>query len=171
MNRRAQSVASRGEVMIFLELDGAQEAASADDGERLRRLDNRLARTLSGIGTNLLAHGETVAAERVFGSALDTFLEAGSRRDIAAAESGLGGCLVAAGRFAQAERYLLKSYQVIANEVYFFDTRATLERLVGLYEEWGQAEKAAEYAVALEFLRQQVSEPMGPGEDVAVRPN
>ncbi|MEM7352623.1 MAG: tetratricopeptide repeat protein, partial [Acidobacteriota bacterium] len=66
---------------------------------------------------------------------------------IAVTASALGACETARGRFAEAERLLLDSYRTLAAQrgEANFRTREAHQRLVELYDAWGQPERAAEY--------------------------
>jgi hypothetical protein len=69
----------------------------------------------------------------------------------AATESLLGGCLTALGRYEEAESLLLGSYARIAptGEEADDPTRAACQRIIDLYEIWGDPEKAAEWRTKL----------------------
>jgi tetratricopeptide (TPR) repeat protein len=66
---------------------------------------------------------------------------------IAVANSALGECLTLQKRYAQAEPLLLSSYESLSQSQSPQSPRlrATLERLVTLYENWGRADAANEY--------------------------
>src|SRR5262249_49366432 len=65
----------------------------------------------------------------------------------ATAESRLGGCLTALGQFADAENFLLGSYQTLQNAGGTPPQRRmeAVDRIIKLYESWGQPGKAAEW--------------------------
>ncbi|HYY97477.1 MAG TPA: tetratricopeptide repeat protein, partial [Pyrinomonadaceae bacterium] len=63
------------------------------------------------------------------------------------AKGALGECLTIQRRFDEAEPLLVESYTELRNSQGPQNprTRAALERLVTLYENWGKADRAAEY--------------------------
>jgi len=70
----------------------------------------------------------------------------------AEAETWLGECLTAQGRYEEAEPLLLAGYEVIREHRGADDprTRRALDRILGLYASWGRPERAARYRGALE---------------------
>jgi hypothetical protein len=70
----------------------------------------------------------------------------------ATAESRLGGCLTAQGRFAEAEKLLLPAYRTLqcARGAPPPRRAEAVERIVRLYETWGKADQAAEWRLKLE---------------------
>jgi len=106
------------------------------------------------------AEGQHRRAESLTNDALRVLrakLPAGHWR-IGVAESTLGAALTGQGRYPEAERLLLASYAVlrdstVAQSVY---TRQALANLAGLYDAWGQPQKAADY-------RAQLRSPAAPG--------
>ncbi|MEM7350842.1 MAG: serine/threonine-protein kinase [Acidobacteriota bacterium] len=71
---------------------------------------------------------------------------------IAAVEAALGSNLAAQGRFAEAEPLLLASWPVLRDRRSDRDprTRRAVRSLVELYHDWGQPEKAEDFAARLE---------------------
>src|SRR5262249_39451713 len=68
------------------------------------------------------------------------------------AESLLGGCLSAQGRYAEAEPWLLSGFQTLqtAGGAPPEHKRLALGRIIGLYEAWGQKDKADQWRGKLE---------------------
>lgn len=64
---------------------------------------------------------------------------------IAEAESALGGCLAAEGRFTEAEPLLVHSHPILAGRPLTSETRRALQRAPAMYELWGKPEMAARY--------------------------
>jgi serine/threonine protein kinase/tetratricopeptide (TPR) repeat protein len=96
---------------------------------------------------SLLAQGRPAEAEPAVREALEIFRksEAPALR-IADAESVLGGCMAAQARFAEAEPLLLGAYKALRDDP--GATRylpASLERVVGLYTDWGKPDLAEKY--------------------------
>ena len=67
--------------------------------------------------------------------------------EIAEAESELGGCLAALGRFDEAEPILLRSYQLLKQKRggESKQTRLALDHIIDLYKAWGRLPQAAPY--------------------------
>jgi hypothetical protein len=63
------------------------------------------------------------------------------------AESVRGGCLVLAGRFAEAEPLLLGSHPVLEARMgeRSLEARLAKQRIVRLYEAWGKPDQAAQH--------------------------
>ena len=68
--------------------------------------------------------------------------------DTAETESVLGACLVAQGRFAEAEPLLVGSHRLMLAKRTdrSRETRDALDRIVQLYAKWGRPEEARRYA-------------------------
>ncbi len=119
-----------------------------DEALRIRRRrygenDHRVATTKKNLSI-LLAADDPAAAEVLAREALDVLrrLKPGSW-EVADAESVLGACLLALGRYGEAEPYLVESHVVLTairgeEAVY---SRDALDRVRKLYELWGKPEK------------------------------
>jgi non-specific serine/threonine protein kinase/serine/threonine-protein kinase len=70
---------------------------------------------------------------------------------VATTETLLASCLVAQGRFAEADRLLLAAFPIVEKQFGPNDQRvkAVLERVVHLYEAWGKTDEAAEWRARL----------------------
>jgi serine/threonine-protein kinase len=64
---------------------------------------------------------------------------------VADAESVLGSCLAAQGRFSEAEPLLLRSLPVLRKDSHPTYASEAAQRIVALYTAWGKPERAAEY--------------------------
>jgi tetratricopeptide (TPR) repeat protein len=109
-------------------------------------------RTLLGLvklSDTLVRQGKFAEAEPFLGEFLEAAHEALDQDDalIPEAQSILGAVLAGQGRFEEAEPLLLDSYAALAAEPQaWHDVQvAALQRIVDLYEAWGQPEKAAEW--------------------------
>jgi tetratricopeptide (TPR) repeat protein len=112
------------------------------------------ARTKKNLASLALDRGEIDRAEVLINEALVDLRRALPEGDwtLAEAESVLGGCLVARGRFAESEEYLLRSYRII-EAVRSSDSRSAQEalgRILELYAAWGKDEELARYQALAE---------------------
>ncbi len=124
------------------------EALSIAD-ESLGRRDHRNPATfLRNLADALLAQGKTAEAEAAARESVAAFRAAtpGSSQ-VAAAESLLGACLAAQGRYEEAETLLLTSYGVLAADESSGAEKAAdaKRRIVSLYTSWGKPERAAAF--------------------------
>jgi tetratricopeptide (TPR) repeat protein len=115
-----------------------------------------------GIVLNNLANlvqrkGDYDAAESLYREAIavkrHTFPE--NHWDIATVKSLLGGCLIAARRYRDAEPLLLESYPPIAAQFGAAHNRSlvALRRIGDLYEAWGKPDQASEWRAKLPAKR------------------
>ena len=103
---------------------------------------------LRGLASVFLEQGKVTEAEPLAREALATLREAKAPSwRVADAESVLGGCLVARGRFGDAEPLLVGAYEALAKGPGDGSRRAgeARARVVALYKAWGKPELAAEY--------------------------
>ncbi|MGD8453828.1 MAG: tetratricopeptide repeat protein [Phycisphaerae bacterium] len=120
--------------------------------------DNELVvSSLNNLAWMLYTKGDTERAGRVFEEGLDVarrILPPG-HRFIADLDSGRSACLVAAGRYAEAEPVLARSYERLAILLgeQNHRTRQTAQFLVDLYEKWGKPEQATEWRERLAASR------------------
>jgi eukaryotic-like serine/threonine-protein kinase len=98
-----------------------------------------------------LGHPEAAEAPLREGAAILATGGRGARARLAEAKSALGGCLASQGRHAEAERILLESLDVLRQHG-GQRARATVRRLVDLYESWGRPEAAADHRAFLERI-------------------
>ncbi len=105
--------------------------------------------SLVGLGRLYLAREDLGRAEPLIQEAVDLYERTfeGPHWRTAEARTLLGEIRQRQGRYEEAELLLVEGYEVVASE---FDadhrrTRDALERIVRLYEAWGQPEAAAEY--------------------------
>ncbi|MGH7573691.1 MAG: tetratricopeptide repeat protein [Longimicrobiales bacterium] len=121
-----------------------------------------LADALIALGTLLVERGEAGAAEPPLREGLELRRRGlpNSHVRIAHAESALGACLAAQGRYDEAERLLLASLEAL-HEHGRQGGRATLRRLVRLYESWGRADRAAGHRAALAAIDAEAEAALG----------
>jgi serine/threonine protein kinase len=118
-------------------------------------LGERSPGTKLGWGLTLMAKGEAGEAEPLLREAIldyqSEFLFPYDEWRIAAAKSSLGGCLVALGRYDEAEALLLESLPILQSrtEPPGFWKRECLTYCVKLYEGWGKPDEAEKYRVQL----------------------
>ncbi len=116
--------------------------------------------TSAGLAAALNARGEPQAAVSLLVADLERWRQRfGGSWLLAQAESVLGESLTALERFAEAEDYLTRSYEVIreARGADDLKTRDAQDRLVELYRAWNQPDKLARY--------QQPALPVGPARE------
>lgn len=122
-----------------------------DSGTRPMRGDEtpQLAESLIVLSRLKLSRGDAAAAELLVRECLTIRQNAlpPGHWITAMAQSVLGECLMAVGRYAGAEPLLLESYPNIKKGLGPEDERAltALSRIVQLYEAWGKPEQADEY--------------------------
>jgi serine/threonine-protein kinase len=140
-----RTLLGRGELE---EAESYYRRALAIRARRYKGEDNvHVARTKTGLAALFLARGDAEAAEKLVSEALEVLAGAdGSRIGFARADarSVWGGCLVALGRYDEAEPILLDSYQTIRDihgDGSSF-TRVARKRVVDLYEAWGKPAEA-----------------------------
>ncbi len=116
----------------------------------------KMAMTLNNLASLIRAKGDHAEAEAIYRELMDVMDAAAAssphRKEYYLAQkagmrAGLGRCLTAAGRFAEAERELLASYARI-QEAYAPNselTRQVAAHLSELYRAWGKPGKATEY--------------------------
>jgi tetratricopeptide (TPR) repeat protein len=103
-----------------------------------------------GLGAALMENGHAREAEPHLREGLEIYRKVVPFKlevTTAYVENLLGGCLVALGRHAEAEPLLLGSYARLGVDRGVLPVRARLarERIIRLYETWGQPGKAAEW--------------------------
>ncbi len=117
--------------------------------EKLEETHPDIAITKTKLADSLVTLGNFMAAEEHVVEALVALHKAAPRDSwrIAEAQSVLGGCRTAQGRYEEARHLLLGSYSqlVEARGNRAPPTRAARQRLVKLYEAWGWLEEAARY--------------------------
>jgi eukaryotic-like serine/threonine-protein kinase len=146
-------------VMVLLDLRRWSDAEplARDLLARLRRLtpigQAQVALALAAVGWALVETGRSVEAQPLLTEAHEIAQKKMSpgywgRSHI---ESLLGGCLAAQGRYAEAEPLLLEAYRVMRSVKGAppVRSRATLERVVKLYEASGRPGKADEWRAKL----------------------
>jgi eukaryotic-like serine/threonine-protein kinase len=157
-NRHGKVAAALSNLAALLVDQGNGRAAEPLYREALSIADELLPPTnenravfLRGVAYSLLTQGQAAEAEPLAREALAIFREVESPKwRIADAESVLGGCLAAQGRFQEAEPLLLAGYEALRTEK-GLGTRylpPARERLAGLYEAWGKPERARAYQVS-----------------------
>jgi tetratricopeptide (TPR) repeat protein len=102
------------------------------------------------LGEALTQLGDPKAAEPLLARVLESYSKADPPARswaIAIAESHLGGCLAAQGRFADAEPLLVGGYERLAadREVPPPQPRLAFDRVIRLYDSWAKPDKAAEW--------------------------
>jgi serine/threonine protein kinase/tetratricopeptide (TPR) repeat protein len=126
----------------------AREALSIAD-ERLPAVHTIRGTFLRNLAAVLVAQGKGGEAETLVREALAIFHEKqpGSWR-VADIESVLGSCLVAQGRFAEAEPLLLRSYPILKADPGTGSSYApaALQRIIDLYNAWSRPEQAAAWS-------------------------
>jgi serine/threonine protein kinase/Flp pilus assembly protein TadD len=119
--------------------------------ERLKPIER--ASFLKNLASALLQLKRPAEAETKVREALAIFRQAEHPIPwrIADAESLLGACLTAQGRYKEAEPLLVQGYAVLAKDEGNGAARApdALRRLVALYTAWGKPERAAEFQAKL----------------------
>jgi hypothetical protein len=149
--------------MISLALEMPHDTDPEQEPGSRRRAHERLGHLLRNVG-RVLEHNDPVAGERLFRVAIEMFEELDDPFNRAAAVSGLGGCLAMQGRYDQAERLLLESFPILAEEksvgALHSISRITLQRIVHLYEAADRPEELARFRAMA---------PPGIGADDAVR--
>jgi len=98
----------------------------------------------------LLDEGRAAEAEPLAQEALAVLREAAPTSwRVADAESVLGGCLAAQGRFGEAEPMLVGAYETLEKDPADGSRRAgeARARVAALYKAWGKPERAAAYVV------------------------
>ncbi len=133
---------TRQELALNLKLLGPDHFRIADSYDALAQME--------------LLKGNHEEAEEHARQALSIYrksLPAGNVK-IANAESTLGGILTAQGRYGEAEPLLIQSFETMeqSQDKTRYRTGA-LERLIELYDSWGQPEKAATYRILLEQVQ------------------
>jgi serine/threonine-protein kinase len=127
-----------------------REALSIAD-QSLGPMHSERASYMRGLASVLLDEGRAAEAEPLAREALTIFRQAtpDSWR-VADAESVLGGCLAAQGRFKEAEPLLVGAYQALEKDQGDGSRRAgeARARVATLYKAWGKPERAAVYATA-----------------------
>ena len=147
--------------LALLLRDKGDEAAAEDLFHQVLELDRKLlgndhpyvANTLRRLGDLRTGAGKTAQAEELFRQALDiqrkSFPE--DHWEVANTKSLMGVCRVEERRYAEAESLLLSAHDVIESRLGGAHplTRASLERIVLLYESWNKPEEAAKYRALL----------------------
>jgi tetratricopeptide (TPR) repeat protein len=126
----------------------AREALSIAD-ERLPAVHTIRGTFLRNLAAVLVAQGKGREAETLVREALAIFRE--KQPDswrVADIESVLGSCLVAQGRFVEAEPILLRSYPILKADPGTGSSYApaALQRILDLYNAWGRPERAAAWS-------------------------
>jgi tetratricopeptide (TPR) repeat protein len=142
---------------IFLQQHGDPRAAEPLYREALSIADQSLgpvheerAIYLRGLASVLLDQRRAAVAEPLAREALAIFLqETPTSWRVSDAESILGGCLAAQGRFEEAEPLLVGAYETLVKDPADGNRRAgeALARVVALYRSSGKPERAAMYEV------------------------
>ena len=100
-------------------------------------------------GLALLRNGDAIAAEPLLRESIQTYQDLPDSEPwrVATAKGDLGECLLAQGRFEEAEQLLLEGYTLLQEDkgVVFAETRANLRRLIALYEHGGRPQDARLY--------------------------
>jgi len=102
-----------------------------------------------GLGHLLVDTGRAKDAERYLSSGLDLLKKINQPTEEAYAESILGECLTALGKYSEAEQILIHSYQTSLDldpKSEQTQKRETRERLIHLYQIWGKPEKVAAFS-------------------------
>jgi tetratricopeptide (TPR) repeat protein len=129
------------------------EAAKQPAGRSSEWVAALVAHRLEGLASSQMRRGDFAAAEEVLRACHEI------RRDFlgsehphtAEAESLLGECLTRLGRFAEAQPLLLRSYRILADDRGSAERRdlTALQRLIELYDAWGQPEQADQWRARL----------------------
>ncbi len=113
-----------------------------------------IAQVLHGQARLLSRRGDATGAETTFREALRIYTQTlpVDHPFEAEAKSGLGACLAAQGRYAEAEPLLQEGYTLLVEKrsPRHANTRRALERLITLYREWGKPDEAARYQALLD---------------------
>jgi serine/threonine-protein kinase len=141
----------------LLQVQGRSRAAEPLYREALSIADEKLgaehperAVYLRNLASALLDQGKAPEAESLVREAWEIFRRASpSSWRVADAESVLGGCLAAQGRFGEAEPMLVGSYEALAKDLGTGSRRAgdAQARVAALYKAWGKPDRASEYAI------------------------
>jgi serine/threonine-protein kinase len=146
LNRLALVLSEKGD---YAEAEALYNEALAMMRKLLGNEHPDVAESLTGLGTLLVKRGDPRPAEALLLEALHIRQKAlpKGHPDIAETQSALGGCLTALGRYHDAEPLLVEGYGVLRSKTgeHSSAVRAAAERLVRLYEAWGEPEKAAKY--------------------------
>lgn len=156
--KAAQVLNTLGRTLYGLDsLDEAETCYRRALAIRSQRYDQRhvsVAKSKTGLAAVLLAKGQIESAGEIIAEALEILPEPapGSRDSVTTADAkGVwGGYLSAVGRYAEAEPFLLESYRIF-RDIHGEDssfTRKAKQRVVALYEVWGQPEKLRELTTA-----------------------
>lgn len=160
-DRHLKVAQSLNNLAFILIAEGHPEAAEPLGREALSIADERLPPDhsnrgvfLRNLATALVAQGKGDEAETLAREALAVFRASKSAPPwrIPDAESVLGSCLAAQGRFEGAEPLLLGSYPILKADPgdgarY---APAALQRIVSLYIAWGKPDRAATYRALAE---------------------
>jgi serine/threonine-protein kinase len=138
--------------------DEAQPLARAAMAIRRERDPDhpRLAASLLVLGRALAACDDAAAAQPLLRESLSLYGRRQPANDlkIARAQSELGGCLIDLDRWEEAEALLLESLALIRDGGVRHPVlaRATVARLIDLYETWGRPDAAAPYLIMEDHL-------------------
>jgi serine/threonine protein kinase/Tfp pilus assembly protein PilF len=138
-----------------------RQALGILSAEKSMRKGPQRTRVLADFGRLLLKEGKRDSAkmllQQVLGIEKTLFTE--DHPEVALTKSALGECLVAEGRFAKAESYLLWSYPILKKRYGRSSpvTIKTRQRLFTLYRKSGQPKKAALYHASLPVGPESVS--------------
>lgn len=156
-SRHPHVARSLNNLAVFLQQHGDPRAAEPLYREALSIADASLgpvheerAIYLRGLASVLLEQRRAVEAEPLAREALGIFREeTPDSWRVADAESILGGCLAAQGRFEEAEPLLVRAYEALVKDPADGNRRAgeALARVVALYRTSGKPERAAMYEV------------------------
>ncbi len=130
----------------------ARELQTLCESNAARIPPTMMAKSLYLLADILLHNGRPDEAEPLLRKCLEIRrTSAADDRLIANTESLLGGCLTALGRYEEAKPLLLESYSRIKVTGEEADdlTRAACQRIIDLYDAWGDPEKANEWRVEL----------------------
>jgi tetratricopeptide (TPR) repeat protein len=115
-----------------------------------------LAKGLAALGAVLVENGHAQEAEAYLGESLEMHRKSLPKGDPTTAENEglLGNCLRALGRYPEAERLLLSSYEALqaAQGVRPTNLRIAVVRIVNLYEAWNKPGLAAEWRAVQDRL-------------------
>jgi tetratricopeptide (TPR) repeat protein/tRNA A-37 threonylcarbamoyl transferase component Bud32 len=126
-------------------LSGCRRALGPDDPRTIA--------VSSALGGLLLDSGHAAEAEPLLKAAYDSADIDGCHANVSDAQAAgrYGACLLAQAKHAEAEKPLLSSYRVLTRcrQASPAVVKAACERIVQLYEGWGQPDKADEYRAKL----------------------
>ncbi|MCG8404983.1 MAG: serine/threonine-protein kinase [Phycisphaerales bacterium] len=143
----AKSLIDSGELEKATEIYNGLMRVPPNDG---REINPRLMNVaLEGLANIAQKEGRTAEAHALLSDCLDILADnlPQSKMRHAQIQSRIGDCLIELGRYSEAEEYLTQSQPVLKADFgpAHKNTLAGRDRLVRLYEAWGQPDKAAEW--------------------------